>query len=79
MRREGAEVGAGRMAAWNGAPGALDMSEGAWPTALLREWAGGGRLDGRKNGSAGASTRLHRFGLAPTLRRPEALCPCIEA
>jgi hypothetical protein len=49
----------------NGAPGALATSEGAWPTALLREWAGGGRLDGRKNGSTGASTRLHRFGMAP--------------
>lgn len=32
----------------NGAPGALATSEGAWPTALLREWAGGGRLDGRR-------------------------------
>ena len=35
----GAEVGAGRMAAWKRAPGGLPTSEGAWPPALLT-WNG---------------------------------------
>jgi len=50
----------------NGAPGALATSEGAWPTALLREWAGGGRLAGRRSRLPRDARRSDRRGLART-------------
>ena len=42
----GAEVGAGRLAAWNGRPECWLLATAAAGTTALRERAGGGRLDG---------------------------------